>query len=185
MTGAHTVSDISCTRCGAVLGWKYVAAEDEAQRYKVGKFILETKKVCVAHCWEEQDDEEGHNVTEDVPAASKKNGHQKEIGLSKARNGTAGSKGSGATASPSGDGGVVSKDDGGNNGAIKDTAGPSNGMVIGRPRISDREKEKDRAAGEVQFDSQDEEECDDLFAGVWSPALANRRRSRRRFGRGE
>ncbi len=36
---------------------------------------------------------------------------------------------------------------------------------------------------EVVFDSQDEDECEDLFAGVWSPALAARRRRGRRFGR--
>ncbi|KAF2267438.1 yippee-like protein, partial [Lojkania enalia] len=45
VTGAHTVSDISCRNCGSVLGWKYVDAEEESQRYKVGKFILETKRV--------------------------------------------------------------------------------------------------------------------------------------------
>lgn len=45
VTGAHTVSDISCLRCGSVLGWKYVDAAEEAQRYKVGKFILETGRV--------------------------------------------------------------------------------------------------------------------------------------------
>lgn len=36
---------------------------------------------------------------------------------------------------------------------------------------------------EVEFDSQDEDECEDLFAGVWSPALALRRRQGKRFGR--
>lgn len=36
--------------------------------------------------------------------------------------------------------------------------------------------------GEVQFDSQDEDECEDLFSGVWSAELAGRRR-RRRVGR--
>ena len=35
---------------------------------------------------------------------------------------------------------------------------------------------------EVEFDSQDEDECEDLFAGVWSPQLARRRRRGRRFG---
>ncbi|ORY15967.1 Yippee/Mis18, partial [Clohesyomyces aquaticus] len=45
VTGAHTVSDIKCRGCETVLGWKYVAAEEESQRYKVGKFILETRRV--------------------------------------------------------------------------------------------------------------------------------------------
>ncbi|THC95504.1 hypothetical protein EYZ11_005019 [Aspergillus tanneri] len=52
VTGAHTVSDISCAFCGSVLGWKYVAAEEEAQRYKVGKFILETKRILTSSSWE-------------------------------------------------------------------------------------------------------------------------------------
>jgi hypothetical protein len=37
----------------------------------------------------------------------------------------------------------------------------------------------------VEFDSQDEDECEDLFAGVWSPELAMKRRRGRRFGRAE
>ena len=73
-----------------------MAAEEESQRYKVGKFILETKKVCEAVCWE---------------------------------------------------GGRVE--------------GPGE--------------------ADVEFDSQDEEECEDLFAGVWTPEGARRRRSGRRF----
>ncbi|KAI9805294.1 MAG: hypothetical protein M1833_005747 [Piccolia ochrophora] len=111
VTGAHTVSDISCLFCGAVLGWKYVAAEDDAQRYKVGKFILETKKVRVGWYWE----------------------------------------GSGEQ------GGEVDVVGGDVEGGVKNE--------------------------EVQFDSQDEDECEDLFAGVWSPTLALRRRKGRRFGR--
>ncbi|KAF2834876.1 yippee-domain-containing protein [Patellaria atrata CBS 101060] len=94
VTGAHTVSDVSCAVCGSVLGWKYVAAEEPGQQYKVGKFILETKRVCRGVCWE--------------------------------------------SAGDGGDGGL--------------------------------------------FDSQDEEECEDLFAGVWSPSLAKRRRRQKGFG---
>ena len=32
---------------------------------------------------------------------------------------------------------------------------------------------------DIEFDSQDEDECEDLFAGVWSPQLAIKRRQRR------
>ena len=32
---------------------------------------------------------------------------------------------------------------------------------------------------DLEFDSQDEDECEDLFAGVWSPGLAGRRRNRK------
>ncbi|KAF2083637.1 yippee-domain-containing protein [Saccharata proteae CBS 121410] len=105
VTGAHTVSDVSCALCGSVLGWKYVAAEEEAQRYKVGKFILETKRVCRGVCWE--------NDGEDGVAA-----------------------------------GFVGDVEGGD-------------------------------AEEIEFDSQDEDECEDLFAGVWTQELARKRRKGR------
>lgn len=103
VTGAHTVSDVSCTFCDNVLGWKYVAAEEESQRYKVGKFILETKKIITSTCWE--------------PSA---NVHTDE---------------------------------------------------------EDRSREEGPA--EAEFDSQDESETEDLFAGIWSPGLALRRRKRK------
>lgn len=107
VTGAHTVSDVSCTFCGSVLGWKYVAAEEESQRYKVGKFILETKKITVSSCWESPP-----NVN--------------------------------FTASEIHRSGAIEPD-----------------------------------SEEPEFDSQDEDECEDLFAGIWSPGLASRRRSRK------
>lgn len=94
----------SCTHADLTsLGWKYVEAAQESQKYKVGKFILETKRIRVGVNWE--------------------NG-----------------------------------EDGINN------LGP----------IDER------------FDSQDEDECEDLFAGVWSAKTAGKRRERReRFvGRG-
>ncbi|KAI9812637.1 MAG: hypothetical protein M1827_004626 [Pycnora praestabilis] len=112
VTGAHTVSDVSCALCGTVLGWKYVAAEEESQRYKVGKFILETKRINSAACWEGRGDDP-------LPMP------------------------------PVGD----------------------------LDRVARANEEED-----VEFDSQDEDECEDLFAGVWSPALAMRRRRGRRFG---
>lgn len=111
VTGAHTVSDISCRGCGSVLGWKYVGAEEEAQKYKVGKFILETKRVVRGVEWEGGDSHEG----------------VEELG-------------GGAQAA----------------------------------------KDED---GDVQFDSQDEDECEDLFSGIWSPQLAKRRRKNRAFSR--
>ena len=41
------------------------------------------------------------------------------------------------------------------------------------------------AEDDLEFDSQDDDECEDLFAGVWSPQLAAKRRQRKRerFGR--
>ncbi|MCJ1406103.1 hypothetical protein MMC19_000168 [Ptychographa xylographoides] len=104
VTGAHTVSDVSCSVCGSMLGWKYVDAEEESQRYKVGKFILETKKVCAGVSWDDAKDSNG-----------------------------------------------------------------------GIPPLSGEDGE------DVEFDSQDEDECEDLFAGVWSPSLALKRRRARKF----
>lgn len=109
VTGLHTVSDVSCAACGSVLGWKYVGAEEEAQRYKVGKFILESRRTVVDTSWEERG-----NDADDVAEG----------------------------------GGVAAR-------TVEDD--------------------------EVLFDSQDEDECEDLFAGVWSPQVARRRRLRR-FG---
>ncbi|MCJ1445584.1 MAG: hypothetical protein MMC23_006089 [Stictis urceolatum] len=103
VTGAHTVSDVSCAFCGSVLGWKYVGAEEESQQYKVGKFILETKRVVVATDW--------------------------EVGFAEVEEGV--------------------------------------GMGGGRGEDG------------VEFDSQDEDECEDLFAGTWTVEGARRRRARR------
>ena len=81
-------------------------AEEESQRYKVGKFILETKKVCAGVSWDDGD--EAGNAMPPVSLGG-------------------------------GDG--------------------------------------------IDFDSQDEDECEDLFAGVWTPSLALKRRRAKRFGR--
>lgn len=116
VTGAHTVSDISCVQCGTVLGWKYVDAEEEGQRYKVGKFILETRRVVKGVGWDGGDRERDWEDDED----------DKTLGL---------------------------------------------GLGMGLVGRQDD--------GEVQFDSQDEEECEDLFSGIWSPALARKRRKGR------
>ncbi|EDU39793.1 Yippee zinc-binding protein [Pyrenophora tritici-repentis] len=104
VTGAHTVSDISCRSCGSVLGWKYVDAAEDSQKYKVGKYILETKRIVKGAEWEQDMEEE------------------------------------------------------------------DNGMV-------NETKDED-----VEFDSQDEDECEDLFSGIWTPQLASKRRKRRAYG---
>ena len=118
VTGAHIVSDVSCALCGSVIGWKYEGAEDESQRYKVGKFILETKKIYSSSCWE---------------------------------------------------------------GAEWDQAMPSD-LTTGSGGDTQKGKRGGEGQHVVHFDSEDEDECEDLFAGVWSPGLALKRRQAKRFG---
>ncbi|KAL7133950.1 hypothetical protein ABFS83_12G173300 [Erythranthe nasuta] len=45
MTGMHIVVDIFCVGCGSIVGWRYEAAHEKSQKYKVGKYILERFKV--------------------------------------------------------------------------------------------------------------------------------------------
>ncbi len=108
VTGVHTVSDVRCGFCSSVLGWKYEGAEEESQRYKVGKYILETKMICTSSNWENYE----------LPLLS----------------------------------------------------------------TSLQSRKLDASCEDaVDFDSQDEDECEDLFAGVWSPSLALKRRQGKSF----
>ena len=123
VTGQHTVSDISCAICGSVLGWKYVEANEESQKYKVGKFILETKRIRVGVSWEAEEDDTGEDIAQ-------------AFGM--------------------------------------------NAMSS----YANSRRNQTPPEDELEFDSQDEDECEDLFAGVWSPQLAAKRRARKnmRFG---
>jgi len=85
------------------VGWKYVDAVEEAQKYKIGKFILETKRVVKSAGWENTGINDAENIKE---------GHE-----------------------------------------------------------------------DIEFDSQDENECEDLFSGIWTPQLAKSRRKSRFFSR--
>ncbi|RMZ77226.1 hypothetical protein DV738_g4477, partial [Chaetothyriales sp. CBS 135597] len=121
VTGQHTVSDITCAICGSMLGWKYVEAKDEAQKYKVGKYILETKRIRVGVSWEGDED-----------------------------------------------------DAWGGTGVDETTLG----QVV--PLSQEQLRQLyDGPSPNIEFDSQDEDECEDIFAGVWSPQLALKRRQRR------
>lgn len=51
ITGLHTVADIHCTSCNTVIGWKYVSAVEESQKYKEGKFILEKGRIMKEGAW--------------------------------------------------------------------------------------------------------------------------------------
>jgi hypothetical protein len=114
------VSDLSCAVCGAVLGWKYVSAEEESQKYKVGMFILETKRVMQFVDWENGGN---GNATQEI------------------------------TSKAGGTSGLEKRKD--------------SGVDMGIDTVEE---------DPVEFDSQDEDECEDLFMGIWSPSLANKRR---------
>ncbi|KAI4597484.1 hypothetical protein KJ359_004185 [Pestalotiopsis sp. 9143b] len=109
VTGSHVVADITCAVCHAKVGWKYVDAKEETQKYKVGKFILETARVADFRSWE-------HVLPDEIAAA------------------------------------------------------PA-GHVAGKP--SDAEHEP------IVFDSEDEDECEDIFAGTWDPEVVAKRRSKK------
>ncbi|KAI9172404.1 yippee family [Paramyrothecium foliicola] len=106
VTGWHVVADISCSICSSKLGWKYVDAKEQAQKYKVGKFILETERIMTYRHWF------------DAPV--------EEVDL-----------------------------------------------FEGSSKESERAQDDD----EVVFDSEDDEECEDVFAGTWDADTVARRRS--------
>lgn len=45
MTGMHTIADISCQICQAKVGWKYIRAPEQSQKYKEGRYLIEKSKV--------------------------------------------------------------------------------------------------------------------------------------------
>lgn len=100
------VADITCAVCRAKVGWKYIDAKEESQKYKIGKFILETQKVADFSSWE----------------------HVYDI-----------------------------------------------------PEQEDESKQFTTADGDdvVIFNSDDEDECEDVFTGIWDPVIAAQRRSRK------
>ncbi|KAI0015143.1 yippee zinc-binding/DNA-binding /Mis18, centromere assembly-domain-containing protein [Xylariomycetidae sp. FL0641] len=105
VTGAHVVADIACATCHTKVGWKYVDAKEESQKYKVGKFILETQRTVDFRSWDDAVVDEVGDLDSKQP-------------------------------NPPGDDFIV-------------------------------------------FDSDDEEECEDLFAGTWDPDVVAQRRSSR------
>ncbi|KAK3681299.1 yippee zinc-binding/DNA-binding /Mis18, centromere assembly-domain-containing protein [Podospora appendiculata] len=147
VTGEHVVADISCLVCGTTLGWKYVDAREPAQRYKVGKFILETKRVVPFRSWEDLKKKEGRGKANGGGNAVTEGRAQMSSGRVEENN----------TRSESGEAGP--RDDG------NDKEGAHGGAYD--------------ADDMVMFDSDDEDECDDIFAGVWdAEVVAERRRGR-------
>ena len=51
LTGLHAIADIHCENCENTLGWKYEHAYENRQKYKEGKFILETAHILKENGW--------------------------------------------------------------------------------------------------------------------------------------
>ncbi|KAK9935887.1 hypothetical protein M0R45_012760 [Rubus argutus] len=45
ISGLHTVSDIYCSSCQQILGWKYEKAYEPSQKFKEGLYILEKERL--------------------------------------------------------------------------------------------------------------------------------------------
>lgn len=45
-TGRHFLRDISCRKCKEIVGWYYEKADEATEKYKEGKWILETELIC-------------------------------------------------------------------------------------------------------------------------------------------
>lgn len=45
ISGNYKVCDLYCNECGQILGWKYIKAYDDSQKYKEGKVVLEKFKI--------------------------------------------------------------------------------------------------------------------------------------------
>ncbi|CAG9949660.1 unnamed protein product [Clonostachys rosea f. rosea IK726] len=111
VTGWHVVADINCDTCLRKLGWKYVDAKEQSQKYKVGKFILESERVVTHRSWED--------------------------------------------------------------------------ASTGREDYT-RNSSTDGDEDSVEFDSDNEDECEEIFAGTWDPnTVARRRREMQRQSRDE
>lgn len=192
VTGAHTVSDVSCAFCGAVVGWKYDGAEEESQRYKVGKFILETKRICADSCWESGRWEEIVSLPTTPSPPMRPPSSQQQQQPVRAGGGSRGGTFSFAH-------GIFMDDDEddyenanlNNDAALSDPQRSSSTSPTSRPHQffptttstpSTAPKQQELEDPIIEFDSQDEDECEDLFAGIWSPDLALKRRQAKNFG---
>ncbi|KAI0206950.1 yippee zinc-binding/DNA-binding /Mis18, centromere assembly-domain-containing protein [Astrocystis sublimbata] len=59
-TGLHNVADVRCAHCRARIGWKYMGAAEDEQVYKVGKFLVERKRIVEYRNWDDA-------TTDEVP----------------------------------------------------------------------------------------------------------------------
>ncbi|KAJ3803032.1 hypothetical protein GGU11DRAFT_695456 [Lentinula aff. detonsa] len=45
-TGAHTMQELTCTKCSAYLGWKITKAFEQSERWKEGHYLMELENLC-------------------------------------------------------------------------------------------------------------------------------------------
>ncbi|KAK4164334.1 yippee-like protein [Cladorrhinum sp. PSN259] len=151
VTGAHVVADLFCSICQTQLGWKYVNASDHSQKYKIGKFILETARVVIEHSWED--------VIYSSPSQSRSRSLSSYITTKK------GSK--------------TKKDKGKQKVKHDEVMMEENEDKVlehEHGQITEENKDKEPSEGVIVFDSDDEDECEDIFAGVWDPEVTAKRR---------
>ncbi|OAA65889.1 yippee family protein [Niveomyces insectorum RCEF 264] len=164
VTGAHVVADISCALCGSKLGWKYVDARDAAQRYKVGKFILEIARLSTFHSWEDEEAQEDDEIDDGGYGDDERMYHADEHAYAYDRHCC----------------------DGVEYGAVADTVGTVRSMMAKRTLSSPLSETSGGAEGDnrapaaIEFDSDDEDECEDIFAGTWDAEVVAKRRSEKR-----
>lgn len=160
VTGMHVVADITCATCGVKIGWKYVDAREQAQKYKVGKFILETERVALHRTWEDAGpgDEQGGSRA----------GHFYSCSA------PADTYGAGGARRASGLGGRRKVS----------CSSEETGVADGDLGEEDEDDSLPQSDGEVMFDSEDEDECEDIFAGTWDAATVARRRGSKVGGGG-
>lgn len=157
VTGSHVVADISCIVCGVVVGWKYVDASERGQRYKIGKFILECKRVVRGVAWEELpilasvDGDDRDSVVEGRRPLDDGRGAERGLEMSM-------------------EGFVTRKD-------LSKQLGPGTHRGVREGEVAVGKGCRDDEV--LVFDSEDESECEDIFAGVWDAEKVRIRRQKK------
>ncbi|CAK7274121.1 hypothetical protein SEPCBS57363_005998 [Sporothrix epigloea] len=136
VTGMHVVADISCAVCCSKVGWKYIDVSGTAQRYKVGKFVLELAMLSSFHSWEDVDVEE--DAVENMQALANSLGT-----------------------------------------ACSLTARYRQSRLHAEGE-SYNSSDRYHDSGRIEFDSEDEDECEEIFNGTWDAAVVARRRALKR-----
>lgn len=83
MTGLHTVKSVICVGCQQVIGWTYVYAYEESEKYKEGKFIVEREYMAknsknIPEYDDDQEDDEDMNE-DDLLAQEMKESQNGEV----------------------------------------------------------------------------------------------------------